>query len=208
MLKKLALVVALSGCLMVVKADTVTSINSSASETTNNSAFPTQNITPHPAWAGPFAGSSWVSFANTGDPSAPGFVTVPNGTLVFFSDTFNLSGPLSAASLTVLADDTTSVWVNGTQIFAANLIGPYPTCSATPIGCLTSTEGIFTLADLQPFLNVGSNTISFGVYQGGGSSYGLDYSGTFTSVPEPSTMVLMVCALMGLALVGRRTVLG
>jgi hypothetical protein len=31
---------------------------------------------------------------------------------------------------------------------------------ATPIGCLSSTEGVFTLADLQLYLNEESNTLS------------------------------------------------
>jgi hypothetical protein len=82
---------------------------------------------------------------------------------VTFTDTFNLSGLVTGATLRVLADDTASVIVNGTIIFAANLNGSYPTCSSVPIGCLTSTEGVFTLAQLQPYLNVGSNTISFTV---------------------------------------------
>lgn len=134
-------------------ADSIT-INSSASETTNNSGSPTQDISPVSAWAPAFSGSSWISFA-TGE--------VPDGTAVTFTDTFNLSGLVTGATLRVLADDTASVIVNGTIIFAANLNGSYPTCSSVPIGCLTSTEGVFTLAQLQPYLNVGSNTISFTV---------------------------------------------
>jgi hypothetical protein len=175
-------------------ADSI-AINSSASETTNNSGSPTQDISPVPAWAPALGGSSWISFANAGE--------VPNGTGVTFTDTFNLSGPVAGATLRVLADDTASVIVNGTTIFAANLNGSYPTCSSVPIGCLTSTEGVFTLAQLQPYLNVGSNTISFTVYQEAGDGYGLDYSGSFTTgtatVPESGTFVLVGCGFIGLA---------
>jgi hypothetical protein len=86
--------------------------------------------------------------------------------------------------------------------------GSYPTCSSVPIGCLTSTEGVFTLAQLQPYLNIGSNTISFTVYQEAGDGYGLDYSGSFTTatVPEPGTFGLLCSGLVGLAFVNRRTV--
>jgi hypothetical protein len=125
---------------------------------------------------------------------------------VTFTDTFNLAGPATSGSLTVLADDTTSLVLNGTTIFAAALNGSYPTCSSKPIGCLTNTEGMFNFSQLQPYLKAGSNTLSFTVYQQAGSSYGLDYSGTIAT-PEPGTFVLLTCGLIGLAIIGRRTVL-
>jgi PEP-CTERM motif len=207
MLKKLAVLVLASGCgLMTAQADTATSLASSTA-TTNNSGSATQDIVGNAAWAGPLAGSSWISFADTGATNDPGFVVVPNGTAVTFSQTFNLSGSVTSAWLDVLADDTTSVWINGTEIASANLGGSYPTCSSLPIGCLTGTEGIFNTAQLAPFLVDGTNTISFIVYQEAGSSYGLDYSGGVVATPEPGSLMLLSSGLIGLAAIGRRKLL-
>jgi hypothetical protein len=197
-----------SSMLTVAKADSV-SVFSSAATTTNSTASPTQNIDTHPLWTGPLAGSSWVSYAPTGNPSDANFVTVPDGTAVTFTATFTLTGTVTSAILNVLADDTANVVVNGTEIFPANLAGPYPVCSAIGIGCLASTQGTFTTSQLAPYLKNGVNNIKFTVYQAGGSSFGLDYAGVITTsttstVPEPGTMLLLSTGLLTIAGAARK----
>jgi PEP-CTERM motif len=205
--KKFSLVILLigaSGCVLNARADSTLVASSTA--TTNSSGSATQEISGNPAWAAPLAGSSWISFANTGDPSAPGFTVLPNGTAVTFSETFNLYGTITGANLNVLADDTASVWLNGVELASGNLGGSYPTCSSLPIGCLTSTMGSFDFAQLQPYLQDGTNTLSFVVYQEAGSSYGLDYAGTVTT-PEPGSLPMLGAGLIGIVFTTRRKLL-
>lgn len=165
---------------------------SSATETANNSSSATVNIPPNPAWAGPLTGSSWVSYVQSGDPSRTDFVLVPNGTQVTFSDTFTINGSPLSGSVNVLADDTTSVTLNGFLLMAqANGSGnTYATCSDTTIGCLTVTEGNVSLSGQ---LLSGLNTLDFTVAQRNGSSFGLDYAGVvnYAPTPEPSALALL-----------------
>jgi len=199
------MLIAAIGCVQNAKADSQQIVSSTA--TTNSSGSATQVISANPAWAAPLPGSSWISFTNTGDPSSAGFTVIPNGTAVTFTQTFNLSGTITGATLDVLADDTTSVWLNGVELASGNLGGSYPTCSSLPIGCLTSTMGVFNFAELQPYLQDGTNTLSFVVYQEAGSSYGLDYAGTVTTTPEPGSLLMLGMGLMGIALTARRRLL-
>ena len=213
MLKKLAVVLAVSGVLsLAAKADTQTLASSAT--TTNNSvaqgltnAGATQAIVGNAAWAAPLAGSSWISFTTTGDTGNPDFYTVPNGTAVTFEQKFSLNGTITSAFLDVLADDTTSVVINGNTLYAPNLNGSYPTCSSIEIGCLASTEGVFNTAQLLPYLINGANTLDFTVYQKAGSSFGLDYAGAITTdtdhrvtTPEPDTMLMLSLGLSVLGL--------
>lgn len=174
--------------------NTIITLGSSALTTQNNaSGSATVNIAPNPAWAAALAGTSWVSIANTGDPGSPNFVVIPNGTSVTFFQQFFLDGTPDSARLSVLADDTTSVFVNGNPVAAQYTIAGIH-CAAQPIGCLAATRGDFGSAVLLPLLNPGTNTIQFDVLQHDMASFGLDYSGTIVTNPEPGTLGLVAVA--------------
>jgi hypothetical protein len=183
-------------------------ISSNALSTANNSGYGTVDLSgalnPNPYWAEALPGSDWISYGPTGDSGDPGYFSPPDGTVVTFTTLFTVTGAISSAELTVLADDTTSVILNGHLLMAANL-SPGQHCANGPIGCLTSTEEVFTYAELAPYLVDGANELSFGVVQVGGYSFGLDFSGTVDpGTPEPATLALFGAGLVALVVLGRR----
>jgi hypothetical protein len=189
---------------------TVIYLDSDAASTINNSTHPTVNLSgtlhPNPAWGTALDGSVWISYGSTGDHSDPGYFSPADGTQVIFSTTFFLSGAITAASLRVMADDSSSVILNGHILRTANST-PGPACSGVAIGCVTSTEGVFTFSSLAPYLVDGTNILSFGVLQVNGSSFGLDFAGSVTdntATPEPATLAYIGAGLLALAAVRRR----
>jgi hypothetical protein len=182
-------------------ASTGTAINSGQSNSNGN----TIAVAPNSNWAAPLSGSSWVSFGLTGDVSTPGFFVVPNGTIVSFFDVFNLAGTPTGGTITVMADDSATVILNGVTLMAeAPMTGnTYATCSDFPVGCLVPVTINLPTSALQ----TGSNTLEFDVAQRHGSSFGLDYSGYVTdpvSTPEPASAMLLGLGLLMVAVFATR----
>jgi hypothetical protein len=173
---------------------------------TNSLGTPTLAIVGHPGWAQPLPGSDWVSYGETGDPNRPGYFMPANGTVVSFFDRINVVGSVIAGTITVRADDSSSMYINGVKVFdeATQTGNTYTVCSDFVPGCLTTTQ---ITVDITSFLNSGLNVFRFDVAQRASISYGLNYSGTVTSdsaIPEPGTYALIGSALLGLGMFRRR----
>jgi len=167
----------------------------SATSSTGN----TYLITPHPVWD-TISGASWVSaYAGTG---YGGGVVLPNSTglanpTMTFVQAFSLPYAINSGSLTVGADDTMAVWLNGNMLKQANWVQD-GACADGPIAC---EQGEFLTLTLSPYLVQGANTLTMDVYQRGLDVSGAIWSGTASSIPEPSTYATMGGALLGFILV-------
>jgi hypothetical protein len=184
---------------------TVIYVGSDAGITTNNSGHATVDLSgrlhPNPSWGEELPGSEWISYGPTGDHDDPGFFSPADGTVVLFTTEFVLSGTITGASLTVMADDSTSVVLNGHTLLTANTKRG-STCSKKPIGCVESTEGVFTFSSLGLYMVDGTNILSFGVVQVHGSSFGLDFAGSVdeaAATPEPGSLAFIGGGLLVLA---------
>lgn len=145
----------------------------------NGAPCTTVAVTPHPSWAPALGGTEWISIAPTGWPLA---TYLANGTVVSFSEVFTLDSMPSAAMVTWAADDSASVWLNGSLVApeAPAAGNGYSVCSDFAPTCRYHTK-----ADILPWLLVGSNEIRFDVAQRGGYSYGLNYAVGLTWLDEP-----------------------
>jgi hypothetical protein len=175
-----------------------------ADSAVNNGSTSTFDISAGSIWHAPTGNSSYVSFNPSTGPTSS--LVVPNGTYVY-NTTFTISPAdvSGVGTLTVLADDTVSVFLNNSLILqAAGPMGPgnsYAKCSDVGPNCITPLTFSFT-----GFIE-GLNQLTFDVEQVNAASEGLDYSGSISdaaAVPEPFSLTLFGTGLLGLVGLSRR----
>jgi PEP-CTERM motif len=212
--------------------DPVVDINSGFNQPgeveTNNKTGNDVIITdPDPTWApsGTTADGNpyvWVSYADTGfkaclpgnsNPApCPPNTTVTGTPSAIFAKSFDLPNSFNTGSLSIWADDTAAVYLNGPGFDNVELMAPDGNlgahCASGVIGCMAGNDATFNFGNGSGDISLpaGVYTLVIDVYQLGGGPFGVMYGGEINSnsVPEPASYALFGLGLFGLMIVAPR----
>lgn len=156
-------------------------------------------VSPGTVWAAPFAGTTWVSYDPNSGPTG-GETTFDANGFYSYATNFTTTGGTWAGEVTVAADDTVAVFLNGLQISNFGVIGGDTMCADGAPNCRTGqSANVFFSSSTPGFNNNGFNLLQFVVDQSGSYDQGLDYLGSVTQTPEPNTLLLLGTGLIGSA---------
>lgn len=143
-------------------------------------------------WTNALPNSFYVSNNPADGPG--GSNTEANGTYVYAS-TFNLGSGAFSGTLSLLADDTATIKLNGFTIFSSDTTDGYPHCATSVPNCLT----VATASLYSNEFKTGLNTLEVDLVQGGSDRLGVDFSGSIVPTPEPNSLMLLGTGLVGSA---------
>ena len=181
-------------------------LNSTPTNNAPTAVFALNNVTP--SWTAAGTGSSWISWDPNSGPSggevAGSCTATPcttydaDGTYTY-KVTFTTTGGNYGGGIWVLADDTTDVILNGTDVLLSEGgIGGDTHCSDGQPSCMTPTF-VALSSGLAGFNSNGVNTLTFVVEQTGTIYQGLDFYGSIATTPEPNSLFLLGTGLLGSA---------